>query len=89
MAIVGVAGEPAIERTPVKSSNLASVGYNAKARVLEIEFRHGGVYRYFDVPGEIFSALMAAESKGRFFSANIRRRFRFEKVDAGPGGDVR
>lgn len=69
-----------IERTPVASSNLAAVGYDARAQVLEIEFLHGGCYRYFDVPKSIFAALMSAESKGRFFSTNIKDRFRFEKL---------
>ncbi len=85
-AAAGVAAEPEARRVPVKSSNLASIGYDARGRVLEVEFLHGGVYRYFDVPREIFAALMAAESKGRYFGANIRSRFRFEKVTGEPGG---
>jgi len=36
-----------IERKPVHSSDLASVGYGARQRVLEIEFRSGG---YLPVP---------------------------------------
>lgn len=69
-----------IERTPVKSSDLASVGYDAKIRVLEIEFHSGGIYRYHEVPREIFERLLAAESKGRFFAGQIRNRFRFERI---------
>ena len=42
----------------VESSNLASVGYDAKGQILEIEFNHGGLYQYFDVPQEVHDELM-------------------------------
>jgi len=69
-----------LERKPVRSSDLASVGYDGRRRVLEIEFRSGGIYRYLDVPGEVFSGLMGAESKGRYFAAHIRNQFRHEQL---------
>jgi hypothetical protein len=72
-----------IERVPVESSNLKSVGFDEKARVLEIEFHHGGLYRYHDVPQETHAALMKAESKGKYFQAHIRNKFRFEKIGSG------
>jgi len=71
-----------IERQPVRSSDLASVGYDSGRRFLEIEFRSGGVYRYLEVPAEIHAQLLAAESKGRFFAARIRDRFHHERVKA-------
>lgn len=71
-----------IKREPIESSLLASAGYDAKARVLEIEFHSGAIYRYLDVPDEIFRRLQAAESKGHFFGANIRNKFRSERVKA-------
>ena len=82
--LCGAAGaEPGlIERRPVESSNLAAVGYDARRRLLEIEFRSGGIYRYFEVPAEVHGQLLAAESKGRFFAKHIRDRFRFERVNA-------
>jgi KTSC domain len=33
-----------MERQPVSSSNLKSVGYDPRSRTLEIEFHNGGVY---------------------------------------------
>jgi hypothetical protein len=71
---------PFLDRKPVRSSDLASVAYNERRRLLEIEFRSGGIYRYIDVPKEIFDALLASESKGRFFAARIRNQFRHELV---------
>lgn len=69
-----------IKREPVESSVLASAGYDAKLRVLELEFHSGAIYRYLDVPEDIFRSLIAAESKGQFFSASIRNKFRSERV---------
>ncbi len=52
--------ERAVERTPVHSSALRSVGNDQEQRVLEIEFTSGAVYQYFDVPPEVYRGLMAA-----------------------------
>ena len=49
-------------REPVDSSVIASMGYAADRQILEIEFRTGDVYRYFDVPVEEHLALQRAES---------------------------
>lgn len=62
-----------MNRTPVSSSNLASIGYDAPQRVLEIEFLTGSVYQYFNVPQDIYDGLMAADSHGRYFEANVKK----------------
>ena len=59
---------------------MASVGYDAKQATLEIEFCTGDVYEYFDVPRNVFRALLAASSKGRFFHAELDGVYRFEQV---------
>ena len=74
------AAEGRITRRAVESSVLASVGYDVKLRLLEIEFHSGAIYRYLEVPEEIFRRLLAAESKGQFFGAAIRDKFRSERV---------
>jgi hypothetical protein len=45
---------------PVSSSNLASVGYDPNTQTLEVEFLHGGIYQYSDVPSSVHSGLMTA-----------------------------
>ena len=62
-----------MNRTPVKSSNLASVGY--ENGVLEIKFLSGRVYQYDGVPENIHSGLMNASSKGRYFWRYVRDRY--------------
>jgi hypothetical protein len=72
----------AIERTPVCSSALRSVGYDQEQRVLEIEFTGGEVYQYFDVPAEVHRGLMAAESHGRYFHQHVRNAgYRYQRMN--------
>lgn len=54
------------------SSMMASAGYDAVTRVLEIEFVTGAVYHYFDVPLDLYQELLDAPSHGRFFHNRIR-----------------
>lgn len=69
-----------MNRVPVVSSTLASVSYSADQRILDVEFCSGAVYRYFDVPTDIYSQLLEAESKGRFFNANVRNCFCYREI---------
>ncbi len=64
----------------VESSNLASIGYDSEKEILEIEFNHGGVYQYFDVPQSVYEELMNADSHGKYFSANIRNDYNYVKL---------
>lgn len=69
-----------MKRETVSSSNLASIGYDTENEILEIEFNHGGVYQYFNVPEEVYEELMSADSHGRYFSANIRNDYEYQKI---------
>lgn len=69
-----------MKRSKVDSSNLASVGYDSAKKILEIEFNHGGVYQYFDVPQDAYDELMAADSHGKYFAANIRNDYEYQKM---------
>ena len=69
-----------MERTAVRSQEIAIVGYDEETRTLEIVFRRGGVYHYFDVPQGTYHTLMAAPSRGTYFSQAVKNRFRYAKV---------
>lgn len=69
-----------MERKPVSSSNLASVGYDEERDLLEIEFDGGRVYQYFNVPRKEYNALMNAPSHGSYFHANIKDNYRYEQI---------
>lgn len=70
-----------MDRLPVSSSNLASIGYDEAGQVLEVEFRHGGVYQYVGVSVAVFDEFMAADSLGRYLAKNIKPRYPFRRVD--------
>ena len=69
-----------MNRTPVDSSNLRSVGYDSATQTLEIEFHSGDTYQYHGVPQQIHEQLMAASSHGRYFAAHIKNVFRFTRM---------
>jgi hypothetical protein len=62
-----------MKRQGIMSSNIKAVGYEGD--VLEVEFSTGSVYRYKGVPRPVYEGLMASESKGKYFHANIRALF--------------
>jgi KTSC domain-containing protein len=69
-----------MNRDPVQSSNIASIGYDLDSETLEIEFLNGGVYQYFDVQQRVHEELMNAGSHGKYLAANIKGVYRYSKV---------
>ena len=67
---------------PLSSRTLASAGYDADRCQLELEFRSGKRYLYFQVPRHCYEELLQAESKGRYFNRSIRNRFAFQDLSA-------
>jgi len=63
-----------------ESSNIHSVHYDALKELLEVTFKGGGVYRYLAVPASAFKGMLTAESKGKYFNAEIKSRYSYEKV---------
>ena len=60
-----------MNRVSVKSSNLSSIGYDAPTGMLEVKFKHGGVYQYFDVPATVFDSLLATHESGKSVGAHF------------------
>jgi hypothetical protein len=69
-----------MERTPVESSSVASVGYDRVTCELEIEFLNGRVYRYSLVPPAVYRLLMQAPSIGAYVNRVIKPRFEAKSV---------
>jgi hypothetical protein len=68
----------------VESANLASIGYHAENEILEIEFNHGDVYSYFDVPENVYVELMNASSHGQYLTEILKRQdISFKKCNYG------
>lgn len=69
-----------MERSPVSSSNVESVGYEEDSETLEVEFKNGALYQYFDVPQRIFDGLISADSVGGYLAQNIKGVYRYSRV---------
>ena len=65
---------------PVESKMFTSIAYDADKQILYLRFQSGDVYRYFEFPAVEYQAFLGAESRGRFFLAHIRDRFRYERM---------
>jgi len=69
-----------VEMIAVRSSNVAAIGHDPDDLILEIEFLDGSLYRYYDVPEEVFHDFVLAPSKGRFVWSDIRDQYEYERV---------
>ena len=69
-----------MQRRSVTSTNLRSVGYDAKTQTMEIEFVNGRVYQYYDVSDTMHDELMQASSKGQFFNYHIKDSYPYSRV---------
>jgi len=62
-----------------ESSALAAVAYESDRQRLQLVFRDGSAYTYFDVPPQIYYALLEAPSKGAYFNRNVRGQFGYKR----------
>ncbi|MCU1273028.1 MAG: hypothetical protein JWO48_459 [Bryobacterales bacterium] len=69
-----------MNRVAVASTTLASVSYFPDRQLLELEFRNGAVYQYFDVSLNDYRQLLTADSKGTYFNSHIRNCFPYRQV---------
>lgn len=69
-----------MERIPVSSTNIASIGYVADSLTLEVEFTNMAVYQYQGVPPEVHEAFMNAPSKGTFLHQSIKDQYPYIKL---------
>ena len=69
-----------MEMTSVDSSNVEAVGYDEDSSTLQVEFKGGTTYQYFDVQEEVFVGLRDADSVGKYLAARIKGSYRYSKV---------
>lgn len=67
-----------------KSSTIHRMEYLEQEKILEIEFRSGSLYRYYNIPArlwKVFQLYIECEgSAGSFFNEYIKDQFTSEKV---------
>jgi hypothetical protein len=66
------------ELIPVISSQIEAIGFDSEDEAMFIRFppapgkTEGSLYRYDDVPAEVFAEFQASASKGSYFYRNIK-----------------
>jgi lysyl-tRNA synthetase class 2 len=66
----------------VESTAIQEIDYDAERAKLLVRFVSGERYVYVGVPGEVHRSFVQADSKGRFFQAEIRDRYPYNKLDS-------
>ena len=69
-----------MERKRINSSAIRAVGYDARQRVLEIEFSNGSIYQYSGVSDEVHRRLVNSPSAGSYFRDNIEESFTAKRI---------
>ena len=69
-----------MDRDPVSSDSVESVGYDEETMTLEVEFQDGAVYQYFDVPANVHAEFVGASSVGSYLAREIKGRYRYVRL---------
>lgn len=62
-----------------RSSMISEVQYDSDKKLLTLNF-NGPKYEYKEVPAQVYTDLINAESIGKYFIAHIKNKYEFEKV---------
>lgn len=62
------------------SSSIASCDYNDETKCMIIHFVSGSSHRYPNCPKSEFEALKGATSPGKHFHANVRNKYKSERI---------
>jgi len=69
-----------IPQHEVASSHIAKLGYDVERQVLALTFKDGHVWHYANISYELAESFFNADSKGRFYTQQIRSKFPAEKM---------
>ena len=69
-----------MQNTPLSSTSIRSLGYDQPSQTLEVEFLNGVIYQYYNVPENVHSEMMKADSKGKFLHLYIKNAYPFSRV---------
>jgi hypothetical protein len=67
------------KRVKLDSAAIAAVACDFDRKTLDLKFRQGNNYRYFNVPPSLFEALLEAESAGAFWNS-VKNNYRYQRL---------
>jgi len=62
-----------------QSSTMAGLCYDKASQTLTVEFNSGSRYNYYDVPQHVYDGMKSADSKGKYFNAEIKSVYRYAR----------
>ena len=69
-----------MELKPIVSTRIKAIGYYDEDSTLVILFTDNKKYEYNNVPKFMYKDLLINKSPGKYFDANIKGKYSFEKV---------
>jgi hypothetical protein len=79
MAIITEKIEGKIISVEINSTNLKSASYDTGSEDLTVSFNNGTIYVYNKVPWTVFTKFRMSESQGKFFNAEIVKKYKYTK----------
>jgi hypothetical protein len=64
----------------IKSSNIKKTEYDTETKKLVVDFNNDTRYEYEDVPHQMYTKFRSAESQGKFFIAEISKKYKYKKL---------
>jgi len=71
---------PVLTHKVENSSQIAEIRYNTESKTLEVDFKTGKTYEYYEVPKDVFEDVRLAESAGKFFNSYIKSNFQYKQI---------
>ncbi len=62
----------------VQSSNISAIGYEQGNLI--VKFHSGGLYRYYNVPFNVYDGFIHATSHGRYLHNYINGRYHYSRM---------
>jgi lysyl-tRNA synthetase class 2 len=61
------------------STAVSEIDYDEAWETLTVRFTDGRVYKYWNVPAEVYAEFLYASSAGGYFNANIRDKYSYRE----------
>jgi len=69
-----------IERKPVKSHTILTMGFDKLTKTLQVEFRNKAVYDYYDVPEFLYERSLTKNSINTYLNKAVYNKYKYKKV---------
>ncbi len=71
-----------MEMKKISSGKLRAIGYDARARILQVQLDNGDALQYLGVGDDLWRRLASSGAAWSFFRDNIQEEFTVKKVSA-------